>query len=162
MSSAARDAAAPPCSPLPLPPELPEPVVPLPPPGGPAGVRGSVGTVDAGVPPVPVPAETVDGDIGALPSAAAALPPAAAAAALPGRDTDTACGPEASLFGVPVTGAGVGVVVDVTGEGLLTGTRIPVTVVPAGGGGVPVTDDTTCVTADTTGATVPVTGASVW
>jgi hypothetical protein len=70
-------------------------------------------------------------------------------------------GPETNLLGVPVTG--VVVVVDVTGEGLLTGTRVPVGVVPAGGGGggVPVTDATTCVTVDTTGATVPVTGASV-
>jgi hypothetical protein len=120
-------------------------------PSGPAGVRGSVGMVDAGAPPAPVPAGAVDGASRALPSAAAALPPAAAAAA---------CGPEVNLLGVPVTG--VAVVVDVTGEGLLTGTGVPVTVVPAdGGGGVRVTDVTTCVTVDTTGATVPVTGASV-
>jgi len=143
MSSAAREAAAPPCSPPPLPPEPPEPVEPLPPPSGPVGVRGSVGTVDVGVPPVPVPAGAVDGASAALPSAAAALPPAVAAAALPARDTDTACGPEVNLVGVPVTG-------------------VPVTVVPAdGGGGVWVTDVTTCVAVDTTGATVPVTGASV-
>jgi hypothetical protein len=164
MSSAAREAATPPCSPPPLPPELPEPVPPLPPPSGPAGVRGSVGTGDAGAPPVPVPAGAVDGDSGALPSAAAAAlaaPPAAAAAALPARDLDMACGPEASLLGVPVIAVGVRIVVDVTGEALLTGTRIPVTVVPADGGGMRVMEVTTCVTADTTGAAAPVTGASV-
>ena len=107
-------------------------------------MRGSVGTAGAGAPPVPVPAGAVDGASGALPSAAAALPPAVAAAALPARDTDTACGPEVNVVGVPVTG-------------------VPVTVVPAdgGGGGVRVTDVTTCVAVDTTGATVPVTGASV-
>lgn len=160
MSSAAREA-APPCSPPPLPPELPEPVGPLPPPSGPTGVRGSVGTVDAGEPPVPVPAGVVDGASAALLSAAAAAPPATAAAALPARDVDTGCGPEANLLGVPVTAAGVWVVVDVTGEGLPTGTRIPVMVVLTGGGGVPVIDETTCVTADTTGAAVLVTGASV-
>ena len=41
-------------------------------------------------------------------------------------------------------------------RGLMT----PVTVVLAGGGGVPVMDVSTCVTVDTTGAVVLVTGAS--